>query len=100
MFGKTFLALIISSVFAFAINVITASKAELMTIKGIGAKKAEAIIDYRAKNKIKTADDLKGVKGVGKALINNLKNDIKKGGAKKKETPPAKPTTKKELPKK
>jgi len=99
MFGKTFLALIISSVFAFAINVATASKAELMTIKGIGAKKAEAIINYRAKNKIKTVDDLKGVKGIGKALINNLKNDVKKGGAKK-ATPATKPTPKKNLPKK
>ena len=102
MFGKTFLALIISSVFAFAINVSTASKAELMQIKGIGAKKADAIISYRAKNKVKTADDLKAIKGIGKALINNLKNDIKSGATKKttakpatKSTTPTKPAVKK-----
>jgi len=88
MFGKIFLAIIASSVFAFAINVTTASKAELMAIKGIGEKKAESIIQYRTKNKIKTADDLKPIKGIGPALINNLKKDIKSGTAKTTTTKP------------
>ncbi len=60
-----------------AINVQTASKEELMCIKGIGEKKAEAVLKYRKSHKLKSMDDLIEIKGFGKALINNLKKDIK-----------------------
>lgn len=51
----------------------TASKDELTTIKGIGAKKAEAIIEYRKLNKIQSVDDLEKIKGFGKTLISKIK---------------------------
>lgn len=60
--------------FLFAsINLQTATKDELMAIKGIGEKKAELIIEYRKKNKINTPDDLKNIKGFGDSIVNNIK---------------------------
>ena len=56
-----------------AINLQTASKNELMCIKGIGVKKAEAIIQYRKSNKLVSANDLLKIKGFGKALVEKVK---------------------------
>ena len=79
----------LSTSFIFAaINLQTASKAELMTIKGIGDVKANAIIKYRKSNKIKSADDLKNVKGISSKIIANIKGNktvSKKKSAKKQE---------------
>lgn len=68
------LLLSVSFVFA-AINLNTATKNELMTIKGIGAKKADSIIKYRKSNKIKSANDLQNIKGFGPAIIANVKEN-------------------------
>lgn len=51
----------------------TATKDQLMAIKGIGAKKAEAIMDYRKTNKIKSADDLVNIKGFGEKIVAKIK---------------------------
>ena len=70
--------MIMSVSFLFsAINLQTASKDELMCIKGIGEKKAEAVLKYRKSHKIKSADDLIQIKGFGKTIISNVKKDIK-----------------------
>ena len=71
-----FMAMSISLLFS-AINVQTASKKELMCIKGIGEKKAEAILKYRKSHKLKSAEDLMELKGFGKVLVSNMKKDIK-----------------------
>ena len=67
--------LLLSSYLMAGINVQTASKAELMSIAGIGEKKADAIIKYRKTHKLKSADDLLHVKGIGKGIVNNVKNN-------------------------
>jgi competence protein ComEA len=67
-----FMVLSVSFLFS-AINVQTASKDELMCIKGIGEKKATAILKYRKSNKVKSADDLINIKGFGKVIIANVK---------------------------
>ena len=51
------------------VSINNGSKEELMTLKGIGEKTAEAIIDYRNKYGLFTnIDDLKNVKGIGKKV--------------------------------
>jgi competence protein ComEA len=87
--------LLVGSVMVFAINLQKASKSELMQIKGIGEKKAESIIKYRKTHKIKSASDLKSLKGFGDKLINNIKHDVKNSTKKKQ-----KKSTKKKIQKK
>ena len=75
---KLLVLLMLSTSFLFAaLDLQTASKQELMAIKGIGAKKAEKIISYRKTNKIKSADDLKNIKGFGPGIISNVKGNKK-----------------------
>ncbi|BAK74640.1 MAG: ComEA family DNA-binding protein [Arcobacter sp.] len=59
-----------------AINLQTASKEELMSIKGIGEKKAEQIIEYRKTNKIKSPEDLKNIKGFGDSIVTNVEKNV------------------------
>jgi len=98
-----FMALSISFLFS-AVNLQSASKDELMCIKGIGPKKAEAIIKYRKANKLKTADDLLNIKGFGKALVAKVKKGEKtlkcSGKKTKKSTKSSKRTSKKKINKK
>lgn len=70
------LLMTVSFMFA-ALNLNTATKDELMAIKGIGEKKAKQIITFRKKHEIKSVDDLSQLKGFGPTLISNIKNEIK-----------------------
>ncbi|QKF83447.1 ComEA family DNA-binding protein [Halarcobacter ebronensis] len=60
-----------------AVDFNSATKEELMDIKGIGEKKAEAIIEYRKTNKINSVEDLEAIKGFGPGLIEKIKNSNK-----------------------
>ncbi len=72
---KIVLFLMFCCTFLFAeINLQTASKEELMAIKGIGAKKADQIIEYRKTNTIKSPEDLKNIKGFGDSIVTNVKS--------------------------
>ena len=59
------------------VSINTASLSELMTISGIGEKKAQSIIDYRKNSKFKTIEDIKNVSGIGEALFAKIKDYIK-----------------------
>ncbi len=56
---------------AESININTADKEILMSvIKGVGEKKAEAIIAYRKENgDFKSVDELANVQGIGQATV-------------------------------
>ena len=67
---------------AAAVDLNSATAAELDSVKGIGPAKAKAIIDYRDKNgPFKSVDDLKGVKGFGVKTIDKLRPELTVGGA-------------------
>ncbi|TRZ64996.1 MAG: ComEA family DNA-binding protein [Rhodocyclaceae bacterium] len=68
--------------FAFAaVNINTATQAELEKLQGIGPAKAKAIVEDRKKNgPFKTTDDLKRVKGIGDKNFEALKSEITVGG--------------------
>jgi competence protein ComEA len=60
-----------------AVNVNTASKEDLESLKEIGPVKAQAIIDYRAQHgPFRSLDDLDKVKGIGKATLAAIKDDV------------------------
>ncbi|WP_252725663.1 ComEA family DNA-binding protein [Acinetobacter defluvii] len=55
---------------ATKVNINTADLQQLQQLNGIGAKKAQAILEYRQQNgKFKNLDDLKNVKGIGPKML-------------------------------
>ena len=58
------------------ININTASLEELSTLKGIGSKKAQKIIEYRTKTPFKTKEQIMEVSGIGESLYNKIKDNI------------------------
>ena len=59
------------------VNINTATVEELKTLKGVGEKKAEAIIEYRKKNgSFKTKEGLMKVRGIGKKLFESFQERI------------------------
>ena len=60
-----------------AVNINTATKEELTSIKGIGEKRAQDIIDYRTKNgNFKSVDDLEKVPGIGPGLMKQIRPQV------------------------
>ena len=60
-----------------AVNINTATLEELQTIKGIGKKKAEAILQYRKEHgAFRTKEDLLQVKGIGKKALEAIESQV------------------------
>ncbi len=82
---KLLLSIILLSAFAFAsVDINTASVKDLSTLKGIGKKKAEAIVAYRKTHCFKSVDELTKVKGIGKKILEKNRSEIKVGECKAK----------------
>jgi len=59
------------------ININTADAKELATLKGIGEKKAQAIVDFRSENgPFKKVEDIMLVKGIGQKLFTTIQDQI------------------------
>ena len=78
-----------------AVNINTATKDELVSLKGVGEKRAQAIIDYRKKNgPFKTVDDLEKVPGIGPGIMKQIKSQISVSGPTTTDKPAATTSTK------
>ncbi len=73
-----FLALVVLgfSLLFGAVDINTANQKELMSLKGIGDKKAATILEYRSANCFKSVDDLMKVKGIGQKFIEKNKDNL------------------------
>ncbi len=63
------------------VNLNTASAAELARLPGIGPAKAQAIVEYRAKEPFEKPQDLRKVKGIGDKLYDSIKDQVTVGDA-------------------
>jgi competence ComEA-like helix-hairpin-helix protein len=81
MFRKIVLVSMICSSFSLAMSVSTVQtvkKEKLGCIKGLGVKRVEAIISYRKSHELSSLEELLNVKGIGKGILNNIKEDKEK----------------------
>jgi len=67
-----------------AVDINTADKKELMTLNGVGEKKAEMILAQRATNCFTNVDALSQVKGIGKKFIEKNRENLTASECKKK----------------
>jgi competence protein ComEA len=73
-----FLIFATSALFGMSLDQLNrASKEELMEVKGIGAMKADAIIEERKNGVFTSFDDFQRVKGIGKKAALNVKEHAK-----------------------
>jgi len=82
---KIFVTLFLGmSVLLASVDINHATAKEFISLKGIGAKKAEAIVKYRESIKcFKSINGLIKVKGIGKATVSKNKENLILGKCKK-----------------
>jgi len=67
----------LSGIASAVVNINTATKEELTTLKGVGDKRAQEIIDYRKKNgNFKSVDELEKVPGIGPGLMKQIRSNV------------------------
>ncbi|MBI5005638.1 MAG: helix-hairpin-helix domain-containing protein [Nitrosomonadales bacterium] len=85
LFLSLFMSLAFSGISYAAVDLNTASKAELEAVKGVGAAKADAILEYRKQHgAFKSVDELGEVKGFGDKSVEKLRNEFTVGKTAKK----------------
>lgn len=71
------MCLALSGVALAAVNINTATKEELTSLKGVGDKRAQEILDYRKKNgNFKSVDELEKVPGIGPGLMKQIRSEV------------------------
>lgn len=87
------LTLLSFNVFATPVNINKADAKTLSeSLKGIGMKRAKAIVAYRSKNgPFKSIDDLRNVKGIGDKIVKGIASDTGLSKSKRKKSSVNKP---------
>src|SRR3989337_695761 len=71
----------ISGIALAVVNINTATKEQLTSLKGVGEKRAQEIINYRTKNgPFKTVDDLEKVPGIGPGIMKQIRSEVTTSG--------------------
>jgi len=81
MFKKIILSSVLFSSFLFSMSVSmvqTISKEKLGCIKGLGVKRITAIVNFRKTHNLDNINELLQVKGIGKGILKNIKEDKQK----------------------
>ena len=74
---RTLLLLMIGLAMLFgAVDINHAKTKELMTLDGIGKKKARAIMSYRRKHCFESIEEIVKVKGIGEKLLERNRGNI------------------------
>jgi len=78
---RSMLMVLILAVLSFAatVDINRASVKELSSLKGIGKKRAEAIVEYREKNCFQSVEELLKVKGIGKKTLEQTRTELEAG---------------------
>ena len=76
------LSIFFISLFA-KIDLNTATMEQLHSLKGIGHKKAVAILEYRKEHNFTKIEDIMKVKGIGKKMFEKVKSEIEVGKCQK-----------------
>ena len=76
-----FMCLVLAGVAARRSTSTQRSKEELTSLKGVGDKRAQEIIDYRKKNgDFKSVDDLEKVPGIGPGIMKQIRSQVSVSG--------------------
>ena len=67
---------VVASALFATVDINTATKDELVSLKGVGAKKADAILQIRKESCFKSIEELTKVKGIGKKFIEKHKAEL------------------------
>ncbi|OIP53092.1 MAG: DNA-binding protein [Helicobacteraceae bacterium CG2_30_36_10] len=70
------LVLFCASLLFGAVDINTADKKELMTLNGLGDKKADTILEYRATNCFEDVNALAKVKGIGPKFLEKNRDNL------------------------
>lgn len=58
---------------AWRVDILHASRSELMILPGIGPALADRIVEYRASNPLSTPEDLARIHGIGPATVEDVR---------------------------
>ena len=73
---KVAIVSLLMSLQLFAVNINTANVEELTTLKGVGEKTAQLIVEYRKLQKFKSVEDIMNVKGIGPKTFEKIKDKL------------------------
>ena len=77
------LVMMVSGLLFASVDINNATVKELTTVKGIGSKKAEAIVEYRKHHCFQSVNEIVQVKGIGEKFLQKNKKMLKAGKCKK-----------------